>query len=218
MMRPSSTARFERGEIRSLAKQDRELLHFLIFTVAAVIVGIEVGDLGALDHGAYGVRNGAFGRQRSGGRPRCPDVPLVRGKKGKALDVLAFEETYSSSGQFAHLRCGEVFGLAAANKQDAFCLQPLRPMEQQGFRCLAGDFLGGDQILRYLADGAVAGLQLRLGILFVAVVENADDETLGFQLGRRLRGKNGLHCFLSFKHLSARPCRDPRRDSARSSD
>jgi hypothetical protein len=91
-------------------------------------------------------------------------------------------------------------------------------MQQQGLACLAGDFLGGDQILRYLADGAVAGLQLRLGIQFVAVVENADDETLGFQLGRRLRGKNGLHCFLSFKHLSARQCRGPRRGSARWGD
>ncbi len=164
---------------------DREGIDFLVFTVALVVVRLEIADDGAFDDGANGVGigDGSFGQGES-----------------EAAQVFRFKRADGRARQLAEFGGGESLCLAAAEQQQAFRFQSSRPMQKRSLEGLARHFAAGDDILRGVAHNGIgsghgrsrlvfpvlAFLALIISVLFlVRLVEHDHDKAVGFDLGRR---------------------------------
>ena len=120
-----------------------------------------------------------------------------RQDEGEAADGLRLEEADGGAGELAQFEGGKVLGLAAADEQQAFCLDAAGTVEHDGLEDLAGDFAAGDEFGGGILERLVGRGDAGVGLVLVAVIEHGEDETLGFELRGRGERELGIHSFFA---------------------
>ena len=170
------------------AGDDGERVNLLIFTVTAVVVGIEVADVSAFHNRAH-----SFFRWNAGWRD-----------EGKGADSAGLEGAHGDSGNAAQIVTGEFLRASAADQQQALRLHASGLVEQVGLKWLAGNFAAGQQLGGYGLHCRVAGgnfeLRLLVFLFFVGrglcMVKHHSDQGFGFEFsGRRERNCRFHSCY-----------------------
>ena len=138
---------FQRSLICIAADDDRDGIDLLIFSVATVIVGIEISYQRTFNDGTHRF----FGIHTGG----CNDC--------EAANPTSLQRTHRCTGNAAQIVSAEFLCGTAANQQKTLGLQAGRLVQQVGLKRLACEFAAGQQVGGGGCDCSIPGFHLQLG-------------------------------------------------------